>query len=81
MTCNLLLQHSTLCIYETIQSRLYKRFKEGGAPIKPEASGGQNPEEYNHVLIGKIPGDGPFNHHQLIWSRVVSGSRTGSELD
>ena len=47
---------------------MYKIFKEGRPSVKPEAYGGQHPEYIHHVLNGRIPGDGPFNHHQLILS-------------
>ena len=45
---------------------MYKILKEGRPPVKLEAYGGQYPEDLHHVMNWRIPGDDPFNHHQLI---------------
>ena len=45
---------------------MYNILKEGQTPGNPEASGGPHPEDLHHVLSEKIPGYGPFHHHQLI---------------
>ena len=46
---------------------MVKSVKEGQYPVKPEVSGGQHLEDHHHVLSGRTPGYGPFNHHQLIY--------------
>ena len=54
--------------------------KEWIPPVKPGASGGQHPEDHYHVPSGRIPGDGPFHHHQLILSEWCLYLEKYSEL-
>ena len=48
------------------KSRDFINFKEGQPPVKPEAYGGQHTEDHHHAMGGRITGDVPFHHHQLI---------------
>ena len=45
---------------------MHKILKKEQPLVKPEASGGKNPNYRHHPLSGRITGDGTINHHQLI---------------
>ena len=52
--------------YNTVET--VNVLKKGRPLVNTEASGGQHPKYHHRVLSGIIPGDGPFHHHQFIWS-------------
>ena len=45
---------------------MYRVLKDGQPPVKPEASGCQNPEIIHHSLNRIITIDSTFHHRQLV---------------